>query len=191
MKKLILLALIIAAVFGFGGYRYYQTTATYSLNLIRESVENHDWHEFSKRVDVDTILNDGLDEIINSQVESDSLAEKFTRQITGGFVQMLKPSIVEKMKTDLQKTIQTVEEKAGIIVEDKDEPNNFKKRFEFAGIDSADYENDLANVRIKIHDNLDDRDMFIELQMIKLDDGTWKVSKVSNLKDILKGVKNQ
>ena len=33
--------------------------------------------------------------------------------------------------------------------------------------------------------------MFIELQMIKLDDGTWKVSKVSNLKDILKGVKNQ
>ena len=191
MKKLILLALIIAAVFGFGGYRYYQTTATYSLNLIRESVENHDWHEFSKRVDVDTILNDGLDEIIYSQVESDSLAEKFTRQITGGFVQMLKPSIVEKMKTDLQKTIQTVEEKAGIIVEDKDEPNNFKKRFEFGGIESADYENDLANVRIKIHDNLDDRDMFIELQMIKLDDGTWKVSKVSNLNEILKGVKNQ
>ena len=191
MKKLILLALIIAAVLGFGGYRYYQTTATYSLNLIRESVENHDWHEFSKRVDVDTILNDGLDEIINSQVESDSLAEKFTKQITGGLVQMLKPSIVEKIKTDLQTTIQTVEEKAGIIVEDKDEPNNFKKRFEFGGIESADYENDLANVRIKIHDNLDDRDMFIELQMIKLDDGTWKVSKVSNLNEILKGVKNQ
>ncbi len=191
MKKLILLALIIAAVLGFGGYRYYQTTATYSLNLIRESVENHDWHEFSKRVDVDTILNDGLDEIIYSQLESDSLAEKFTKQITGGLVQMLKPSIVEKIKTDLQTTIQTVEEKAGIIVEDKDEPNNFKKRFEFGGIESADYENDLANVRIKIHDNLDDRDMFIELQMIKLDDGTWKVSKVSNLNEILKGVKNQ
>ena len=191
MKKLIVLVLIIVTVFGFGSYRYYQTTATYSLNLIRESVENHDWHEFSKRVDVDTILNDGLDEIIYSQLESDSLAEKFTKQITGGLVQMLKPSIVEKIKTDLQTTIQTVEEKAGIIVEDKDEPNNFKKRFEFGGIDSADYENDLANVRIKIHDNLDDRDMFIELQMIKLDDGTWKVSKISNLNEILKGVKNQ
>ena len=51
-KKLIAcIVAIILIICGVGGYFYYKRTPTYSLQLIQQSVKDHNWEKFSQHVD--------------------------------------------------------------------------------------------------------------------------------------------
>ena len=121
MKKF-LVALIILILAG-GGYHRYINSPEYSLNLIRESIESHDWAELSKRVDISAISGDAFGSIVTTAL----------------------------------------------------------------GIDTSNQQDNLASVQIKLHDNQTDSEKVLELEMQKLDDGTWKIVKIPNLKQFLKG----
>ncbi|MBR1421424.1 MAG: hypothetical protein IJ575_10295 [Selenomonadaceae bacterium] len=135
MKKF-LIALIILILAG-GGYHRYINSPEYSLNLIRESIESHDWAELSKRVDISAISGDAFGSIVTTALTDNSMFDSH--------------------------------------------------RFKFVGIDTSNQQDNLASVQIKLHDNQTDSEKVLELEMQKLDDGTWKIVKIPNLKQFLKG----
>lgn len=208
MKKFLIAFLIL--VLSGGGYKYYQTTPVYSLNLIRESVQNHDWTEFSKRVDLDSISDSAFEDVLATTLTNDSTLDGITKQFAGGILSVMKPGLIGAFKDgirdyvetgetrfkDLGKLVQktpdqnseqTSESNSGSTSDQNSSSTKKSSRFEFVGVETSNYTNDLANVKIKFHDNQTDSDKILEVEMNKLDDGTWKVTKIPNLKQFLKG----
>ncbi|MBW2149172.1 MAG: hypothetical protein JRI22_19370 [Deltaproteobacteria bacterium] len=65
MKKTVIAAIIaviaLAAVGGYLGYRHWKSTPEYALSQVRASIEDNDIMLFREYVDLDTVLDRGVD----------------------------------------------------------------------------------------------------------------------------------
>lgn len=172
-------------------FLYWTKTPTYSLNLIRESIQKHDVATFEKHVDMDSLYTKAVDDSIVAMDKiqgGDTLSNPFV----AGFVQMLKPVAVEALKAA---TIAAVEGKDETTTETKkNDGSNFasglrsKTDIEDATIkdvSTISNEGNEAVVAITLNNKKLGKDFTVNLKMAKLDDGTWKVKEVTNLVDFL------
>ena len=99
MIKKILIGLGIVAIVGYVGFQFWKTTPEYSLLQIQEAIATKDVYLFKKYVDVENILERGIDEILNKAIKKsedsqgeDSLfdASLFAK----GMAELIKPAAI-------------------------------------------------------------------------------------------------
>ena len=113
-KKTGIIAGIIVAVLiigGIAGYMYYKRTPTYTFDLIKTSVEKHDWDTFSKHVDTKNVISTSYDAFVEGAMESDEDMDEDIKGMASGFAKLLKPSIVDALNQEVEQWVKTGEKK--------------------------------------------------------------------------------
>ena len=197
-KKLI--ALVVAVVLiacGVGGYMYYKRTPAYSLQLIQDSVKEHNWEKFSRHVDTKSLADSAFDDIIEISLAEDQTMDAQTKALAANFAKLLKPTLTSLIESSVKEYVETGEFKD---LDDKKDGSKKSKRkkenpaenllketnaekLKFTGIKSTEKDDTGAVVAMGLHDESLNADYELKIRMIQLEDGTWKMNKIENLKD--------
>lgn len=209
-KKFIAIAAVILLVIcGIGGYLYYKRTPAYSMQLIQESVKEHNWEKFSRHVDTKNLADAAFDDIIEISMEERGDLDEHTKALAMSFVKLVKPNITSLLESAVKEYVETGEFK-------KDETGNAKNnsttqnkkaapkkgnpadnllqdtkadKLKFSSIKSTEESDNTAIVTLELRDEAASANYELKIRMIQLEDGTWKVSKIDNLKEFYKAVK--
>ena len=187
--------IIIALLASCWYFFYWKKTPEYSLGIIRESIQAHDVVTFEKHVDMDALLTRAFDDVVGASLEEDESIGDFSKSFAKGFAQVIKQPLVMSMKDAIKQFVEkgTVDEVA------KETPKQEKQQFspkelskktgasssEYRGIAYSKKDGNIAVVGIKTYDKQIDKELIIELKMNALEDGTWRVSEISNLKEYM------
>lgn len=189
--------LIVLIIVGIAGYMYYKRTPTYTFSLIKTAVEKHDWDTFSKHVDTENVIGTGYDAFMESALETDEDMDDSVKGMVGGFVKMMKPGIVASLNEEVKEWVKTGQ--SGTSTDSTDSKSNQKDKqaadkikknvgFEqssYKGITSTRQDGDFTIAVVTITDKELGRDFTLDVKMRQLDDGTWQIMTISNLKDYL------
>lgn len=172
---------------------YYIKTPEYSLNIIKESIEKHDIAKFKKHVDLDSSVSRGYDDIISAMIESDKNMTLEGKTFISGFAQFFKPAVVNALKDGIFHYVETgkwEEEKNGQdtkqnINSDKIAAQSGLKSSSCKGIAYTNKDGKTAIVGIKIFESVANKEFILDIKMRELDDGTWQIAEVANLKNYI------
>lgn len=188
---------ILVVIVGIAGYMYYKRTPTYTFSLIKTSVEKHDWDTFSKHVDTENIIGTGYDAFIQSAIEADEDMDDSMKGFVGGFAQMMKPAIVSAINEETKEWVKTGETKSEQNSNDakngqnaQQAADNMKKsvgfdQSKYKGVAYTKKEGDFSIVGVTIEDSQLGKEFTLDLKMRQLEDGTWQILSISNLKEYL------
>ncbi|BAL82356.1 hypothetical protein SELR_06480 [Selenomonas ruminantium subsp. lactilytica TAM6421] len=203
-KKLV--ALVVAVVLiacGVGGYMYYKRTPAYSLQLIQDSVKEHNWEKFSRHVDTKSLADSAFDDIIEISLEEDTTMDAQTKALAANFAKLLKPTLTSLIESSVKEYVETGEFKD---LDDKKDGGKKSKRqkenpaenllketnadkLKFTGVKSTEKDGTGTVVAMGLHDESLNADYELKIRMIQLEDGTWKMNKIENLKDFYNATK--
>lgn len=204
-KRLIGIMLVVCLLVGSIAwyFLYFIKTPEYSLNIIKESVAKHDVIKFKKHVDLDSTLSRGYDDLILAMIESDKTMSLEGKAFVGGFAQLFKQPIVGALKDgimrfvetgkwedekDVQATNKNNKESQQNINPDKVIDQSGLKNSSFRGIAYTRKDGKTATVGLKVFENEANKEFILDIKMREIDDGTWQVAEISNLKDYISGV---
>lgn len=198
-KKLIaLLAVLVILLGGIGGYWYYKRSPLYSFKLIQQAVEQKDWDSFQKHVDTKNLLSTSYDALIASSLEADESLDDTSKQFAMQFIMMMKPAIVGSLNSDIEHMIRTGNIETPDSNSSTQEQLQTKMialnmmnqagvgRLAIVGVGGVDKSKDLATAAVKVKDEKLDQTFELQVGMKQLEDGTWQVLEITNLKDYLK-----
>ncbi|SHK28204.1 hypothetical protein SAMN05216582_101184 [Selenomonas ruminantium] len=203
-KKIIaLIAVIVLIACGIGGYMYYKRTPAYSLQLIQDSVKEHNWEKFSRHVDTKSLADSAFDDIIEISLEEDTTMDAQTKALAANFAKLLKPTLTSLIESSVKEYVETGEFKD---LDDKKDGGKKSKRqkenpaenllketnadkLKFTGVKSTEKDGTGTVVAMGLHDESLNADYELKIRMIQLEDGTWKMNKIENLKDFYNATK--
>lgn len=204
-KKYILLAaalIVIGAAFYFF---YWMRTPQYTFTQIHEAVQQHDLKKFEKHVDTDSLYAYAYDDIVYYAFGDPKQANPFLL----GIVQSLKNIVVPILTQQTNYYVETgsAKDKQEDTVGNGSNPaaqpapspqtegqqlaEQFKERTGFGimryeGVESTEQVGKTADVAVKLYDNQLDHTFILHVNMYELDDGSWRLTKITNLKELLK-----
>ncbi len=190
IAAIVLLLIIILGGFGVWHFGYRTKTPMYSLGLIQKAVENHDTITFRQHVDLDSILSRSVDDII-AFAGKDPTAPELESELGQSIFAALKPAIVNGLKMSILESVEqgknpTADGKSGTQAAD---PGEIARRaglrdVTFRGITATREQGDEALAGVRISEP-DIGDYVLNLRMKRLEDKTWKITEIMNLKDYL------
>lgn len=104
IERLIVPLFMITAVIGLV-YWYWTTTPSYAVQQVVNSVRAHDVDTFTRYVDLDTMGERALDEIIHGPAKNSGIFGNFDSFIGMGIVSLFKSEIVEMFKHEVTKLV--------------------------------------------------------------------------------------
>lgn len=183
---------------------YYTKTPEYSLGLIKESVEKHDVAKFNKHVDLDSILSRGYDDLFSAMIESDKSMSSQGKSFIAGFAQMFKATFINGFKDNIKRYVETGswEEKQSQDDTSKNAQSNKSpdkissstsnlKKSDFKGIAYTKKDGKVATIGLKLYDKDINKESILDVKMRELDDGTWQVAELANLKEYILSIENE
>lgn len=198
-KKILgIAAVILLIVGGILGYVHYRHTPKYTLSLIQDAVKSHDWETFSRHVDMDMLTSSTYDQMADYFFSNDQDLQDspFARNLVQGMVISLKPSVVESMKEGARDYIKTgklngAQETENAGNEADQAARNLEKKsgiymLTLKDVTETEKADGLASVGLKFHSVKLNHDFTIRIKMRQLQDGTWEVVSIENLKEYLK-----
>ena len=202
-KLTAMLVVLLLIVGGICGYRYYKRSPEYSLKLIQESVEEHNWDKFSRRVDVKAMSESAFDDLLAGAMENDKTMDSGTKTLAAGFAQMLKPAVTGAIERSIQAYVETGEvvateantgekgnkDKTGEQAADNLLAKTHAKDVKFTGVKQSVVDDDIATVTLGIKNERLGKEFALILKMSRLEDGTWKIKRIANLKEFMQAVK--
>lgn len=207
-KKFIAIAVVILLIIcGIGGYLYYKRTPAYSLQLIQESVKEHNWEKFSHHVDTKNLADAAFDDIIEITMEERGDMDAQTKALASSFIKLIKPNLTSLLESAVKEYVETGEFKKDETANNNSTSPNKKAaqkkgnpadnllqdtkadKLKFSGIKSTETSDNTAIVTLELRDEAVNANYDLKIRMIQLEDGTWKISKIDNLKDFYKAVK--
>ena len=190
---------VLVAVGGIGGYWYYKRTPTYTFKLIQTSIEKHDWDTFSRHVDTENVLSSAYDDLVDTAMDDGNMDDS-VKGLAAGFIKMMKPGIVGALNDEVKQWVKTGDAKPEGEADKKGKDaqkaaDNIKKKANWEhstlkGISYTKQEGDFSIVGVTIADQQLGRDFTLDIKMRQLDDGTWQIMEIANLKDYLKATEN-
>ena len=84
-----------------GGYYFWTTTPTYSLYQAGLAWKNQDWDEFKKYVDVESVLENGLDAIVENQLSRAPIPEG-AQATARKLIKLFKPQLLSILEKQVQ-----------------------------------------------------------------------------------------
>ena len=200
-RSIIIAALLLIAAIAGWYFLYFTKTPAYSLNLVRESVQKHDVNAFKQHVDVDAFISSTYDDIMeftieNSEFKDNPLSINFAK----GLIAMIKPAAAGAIKEELLKAVEkgswqdekntgttdsTAQKPAAPSQSNQIVEKSGLKSVGFQGIEYTKKDGTTALVGIKIHEQTLGTSYVLDIQMRELDNGSWQVTGIANLKDYL------
>ncbi|WP_346355306.1 hypothetical protein [Azotosporobacter soli] len=179
---------------------YWKKTPAYSLGLIRNAVETHNYAEFEKHVDVDSLANRAFDDIVVASIAEEKGESANIKTFAMGLAQMFKQPFVAVAKDASKRFVESGSfEKAQTTEGETDKQPRFsaaevgKKTglasSDFKGVSYTKEDGNVAVVGISVFEKQVEKELIIELKLIKLDDGTWKITEIANLKTYMAQLK--
>lgn len=168
-------------------YLYWVKTPTYSLGLIKNSIESHDLPTFKRHVDLKSLYSRGFDDLMQ-----ESLGEDASNALVSGIVAALKENIIQTMITETEKYVETGDfekpaqgdgkNQASMqdVSEKLDTPN-----LEYVGVKNTQIDGNIAIVTLTLHDKKVDKDFDLKIKMRSIDNGEWQIVEVTNLVEFM------
>lgn len=179
----LVIAALAAAIAGWY-FLYWVKSPSYSLNLIREAVQNHDVETFHRHVDTKTLYGQLYDDVVGYSLEKEGM----NNPLAAGFAAALKPAVVEAL---IEKTDEAIARDETLTGEDKDNPTGHiidqtgAAKSTFKGISDVVTMDDKAIVSLTFHDGDLGRDFLIKVNMERLPDSTWRAVTLADFPDYL------
>ena len=188
-KKIILIvgAIVILAAMAAFYLLYWVKTPQYSLNIIKESVAKHDLMTFERHVNLQNISTQAIDDMIATTISP----EDRKNPLILGMINIVKAAAVPTFITQAQKYVETGkfaklnEQNDGQVIVASVAERTGLMTMEFKGIEKTSRNKDEAIVTIKIWDQQLEKNFELQLKMKQLDDGTWCLDSISNLKTFM------
>lgn len=197
-RKLLSISVLLIIIFGGLAwyFLYFIKTPSYSLNLIKDSVERHDVAKFNKHVDLDSVLSRGYDDLMAVMIETDKSITPEAMTFVNGFVKMFKSPVVSGLKDGLTRFVETGNwednQEADVAKgnQPKIDPNKLTdksglKNSSFKGVAYTKKDGKIATVGLKIFDKEANQEFILDVKMRELDDGTWQLAEISNFKEYI------
>lgn len=190
-KRNIIFIAIIAIVAALSFYFFYWIkTPQYSLGIIKESIQKHDLVKFEKNVDLNNMYTRAFDDLIMATLSEDDKNNPFIF----GIASMMKNIVVPALTDETKKFVETGSFEAdkngdknnGQQIADNMKDKSGVETIEYNGVESTSKEGKIAVVNIKITDKQVKKSFIIKLKMRELDDRTWQLTEIANLKEYLK-----
>ena len=195
MIKKILIGLGIIAIVGYAGFNYWKTLPEYSLLQIQEAIETKDVYLFKKYVDVENILEHGIDDILEAAIKEskDSLEEDSlfdTSLFAKGMVELIKPAAISYLRKEIDKYIEEENNNKKVIDKTIEVPilggfdsTKFKSSLGSARMSYLTKENKVALLGLEFVGEDGDNSV-IEFRLRKYED-FWRITEMTNLEEIL------
>ncbi len=179
------------------GYVYWKSTPTYAFSQMKTAIDTHDRDLFYEYVDVDTLVKRSVDVLLQEYTEKQQAGsaegnewEQLGKNLATGLVEMFKPKLVEMVKDQIDKLIETFNP-------DADEADSGAKQvgpknmdMNLRNVELADIQEvirqDKITVAVVPGKNLKyDVPFQIRFKFREVDAGHLKLIEIENLNDIL------
>ena len=178
----------------YGSYHQHVSRPAHSMKVIRAAIANHDWEAFQSYVDVEGIVSASADELLAERMGDDKSAYSMN-QLAEKYEQEVKPEFVGAVTQAFQDYV----ERGRIKYPEDAQLTDTQRMIKQAGINSihidtiskaATADGD-TTVLIGFSNDSEDMPYYFEL-MAHLEskgDGTWKITRLTGLKDFQDAVK--
>lgn len=184
-----LLAIIIVAVIGaayYFGY-YVPRTPTYTLNLIRQGVDNHDPAAVFKQVDVDAIVNNAIDrELKEGKLANDPFSRNLVKLLKPVASSALKQMAAQKIKGEETHPDKTLMDGVVGALQDFTRSYHDDKKVKVKDLSIHIDHNNICTYTLTLENPATGDRANIQLLARQLDDGTWQIYDIPNIMDIKK-----
>jgi len=190
MKKVILIisAFILLIILMTGGwFLYYTKTPTYSLGIIKTAIEQHDLETFKEHVDIDTLLNNAIDDLI---ANDDDIGKN---ALANGVIKTFKPNMIEEFKKEIYASVEdtSINQKTSKNTSEAVKDSPLLKKKTFIGFGNTSKDGKVATVEIKVNDEAIGEEFTFLINMREKKDGTWQVIKVGNIVEYINKVQEK
>ncbi len=173
------------------GYWYWTTTPQYSLRCIGKSIKQHDLAIFKKYVDVDSMANRAVNQLIDVYMDDPEIGDDNINELAQGVVEVLKSQLVKLFTNEIESFVESGEFEANEDSEGEGiSPNELwnkagSKSANLIGISNVKKEGKIAVVGMKIQ--LPEYNSEIVLDLKMRDRGNyWQLVEISNIGDAVK-----
>ncbi len=193
----VLLVAIIAIGGGFAYVNFHMKTPEYTLNAVKDAVENHDMDEFNKYVDVDNLVSGVADNMMNGIISAQGNLPEDAKATMNSLATMFKAPLIASLNSGLNTYVKTGSWQSGELTQDSQGATiNSDMILEqaglsnltFEGIDSitVDEENKTAEAGIKAMQSEINQEFVFNVTLEQQTDGYWKIVSVNNFADFMK-----
>ena len=205
-KKYILITAALIVIGDDLYFFYWMGTPQYTFTQIHEAVQQHDLTKFEKHVDLNSLYAHAYDDVVYYAFGDPKEANPFLL----GIVQSLKSVVVPIMTEQTKHYVETgsiednTEETSDIDdtapaptpapspkTEGQQLAEQLKERTGFGtmryeGVESSEQVGKTADVAVKLYDKQLEHNFILHVKMYELDDGSWRLTEITNLKELLK-----
>lgn len=188
----IIYALIATALLGAVFYfMYFMKTPAYAVERTIESVRQHNSQEFSRYVDVPSVMGHAFDDCLKaeSKINNDNI---LSNPFAAGILHMLKPSVVDLMNQEALRLVDNKKEDDQKVVDPVPDAmmRNTERRvalqeLSFGKFNIEQTDDEHAMLTAAVHNNKLKKDFLLQIELTKQDDGYWKITQVKNLTDLI------
>lgn len=204
-KKYILITAALIVIGAALYFFYWMRTPQYTFTQIHESVQQHDLTKFEKHVDLNSLYAHAYDDVVYYAFGDPKEANPFLL----GIVQSLKSVVVPIMTEQTKHYVETgsIEENAEAdntadataaapaaapnpktegqqLAEQLRERTGFGT-MRYEGVESSEQVGKTADVAVKLYDKQLEHNFILHVKMYELDDGSWRLTEITNLKELL------
>lgn len=195
LKYILLLAVISLAVAVAWYFAYWIKTPQYSLGIIGNAVQKHDFAAFEKHVDMETLYSNAYDDVVVASFGNERLSSPILSALVKNIKGIAVPILIDQTRQYVNGG--TMEE---ADPSDADSPmlqnngtaivNNLKNKtgvnyMQYQGVEGVQKNGNAAVVTIKVFDSELDQHFLVELAMQQLADDTWQITKINNLNTLI------
>ena len=168
----IALIVVLAVGAGFAGFEYWwRGTPPYSVSQIGRAIETHDLQLFRRRVDVRSVVNRMMDDMMKEEKQSESSA------LGQSLVELLRPRIVEAFEAQVERFVES-----GQFQEDKTNTNLSLKELNARNVVGpivyTRIDGKVAIVGLTVTPQDTKKPMVVDLKMRQTPDGYWQLMEI-------------
>jgi len=174
MKKNIIIfssVTLILLLTGFLSFNYFKSPK-YTIKKIGNAIENHNYPEFEKLVDVKDLSNNFIDSYIEEEGKDSE-----------GIVELMRDMMINKFSSEIKNLVENTEnegKKEGVS-------KVLNKSFNLKSIESSDIHGNIATLNLNIGSEKLDTTFILVAKMRKLDKN-WQLFKFDNLSEFIKTI---
>ena len=185
-KKYILITAALIVIGAALYFFYWMRTPQYTFTQIHEAVQQHDLTKFEKHVDLNSLYAHAYDDVVYYAFGDPKEANPFLL----GIVQSLKSVVVPIMTEQTKHYVET-----GSIEDNTEETSDIDDTApaptpapspKTEGVESSEQVGKTADVAVKLYDKQLEHNFILHVKMYELDDGSWRLTEITNLKELLK-----
>lgn len=193
-KTTALIAVLLVFLIGLGGFGYYQFvykhSPAYTMMLIGQAVKEHNVANFNRHVDVRSITKAYLQEEMNKDPEI--AKDPFARMVITGLMDVgadTVAAVVDQMVAGDDEAVQN-HKSANPLDRKVAEKSKENKNLKLESLETVT-KNEDGTIEVKaVLANSETKDVKTVFMMLRpLDDGTWQVYKIKNLRALMDGEK--